>query len=312
MEHNEASAAGLVTNQLLDAAGSSVMSLSGADVGRNREEQRRRRLWRLATFTGLPAALLWWRIVVGHPMNFFQLPHIDPMIAFIVAMIVVLLLATVAPFLFFGRSPHVMYRPEQLDIHLDDVVGIHIVKDEVVRSLNLFLAHKTFSTTMGGTPRRGLLFEGAPGTGKTYTAKAMAADAGVPFLFVSGTSFQSMFYGATARKIRSYFKALRKAALQEGGAIGFIEEIDAIGGTRRGMPMTAAPDLSQSVQCCGSVTTLPSSFLTMPSSGGMTTHALGRGEGVSGVVNELLVQIQSFDEPSGMQKLHGKWIDALN
>ena len=116
METNEASAAGLVTNQLLDAAGSTVMSLSGADVGRNREEQRRRRLWRLATFAGLPAALLWWRIVAGHPMNFFQLPHIDPMIAFIVAMIVVLLLATVAPFLFFGRSPHVMYRPEQLDI----------------------------------------------------------------------------------------------------------------------------------------------------------------------------------------------------
>src|SRR3954452_25521877 len=150
MEHNEASAVGLVTNQLLDAAGSSVMSLSGADVGRNREEQRRRRLWRLATFTGLPAALLWWRIVVGHPMNFFQLPHIDPMIAFIVAMIVVLLLATVAPFRFLGRSPHVMYRPEQLDIHLDDVVGIDMVKDEVLLSLNLFLLHKTFSGRMGG------------------------------------------------------------------------------------------------------------------------------------------------------------------
>ena len=77
MEHNEASAAGLVTNQLLDAAGSTVMSLTGADVGRNREEQRRRRLWRLAIFAGLPAALLWWRIGVGHPMNFFQLPHVE-------------------------------------------------------------------------------------------------------------------------------------------------------------------------------------------------------------------------------------------
>ena len=81
---------------------------------------------------------------------------------------------------------------------------------------------------MGGTPRRGLLFEGLPGTGKTMTAKAMAAEAGVPFLFVSATSFQSMYYGATAKKIRAYFKALRKAARTEGGAIGFIEEIDAI------------------------------------------------------------------------------------
>src|SRR3954470_1441035 len=292
MEHNEASAAGLVTNQLLDAAGSSVMSLSGADVGRNREEQRRRRLWRLATFTGLPAALLWWRIVVGHPMNFFHLPHIDPMIAFIVAMIVVLLLATVAPFLFFGRSPHVMYRPEQLDIHLDDVVGIDIVKEEVVRSLNLFLAHKTFAGTMGGTPRRGLLFEGAPGTGKTYTAKAMAAEAGVPFLFVSATAFQSMMYGATAMKIRKVLKEPGKAALAEGAAIAFIEEIDAIGATRRGLSMTAAPDVSRSVgtavtssvQCCGSVAGMPGEFLTVAGASPVTS-AFGSSEGVGGVVN---------------------------
>jgi cell division protease FtsH len=57
----------------------------------------------------------------------------------------------------------------------------------------------------------------------------MARHAGVPFLFVSATSFQSMWYGRAARKIRTYFKALRKAARQEGAAIGFIEEIDAIG-----------------------------------------------------------------------------------
>src|SRR4051795_10269095 len=320
MEHNEASAAGLVTNQLLDAAGSSVMSLSGADVGRNREEQRRRRLWRLATFTGLPAALLWWRIVVGHPMNFFQLPHIDPMIAFIVAMIVVLLLATVAPFLFFGRSPHVMYRPEQLDIHLDDVVGIDIVKEEVVRSLNLFLAHKTFAGTMGGTPRRGLLFEGAPGTGKTYTAKAMAAEAGVPFLFVSATAFQSMMYGATAMKIRKFFKDARKAALAEGGAIAFIEEIHAIGATRRGLSMTAAPDvtpstIARSVQCCGAVTSLPSTFLTAPATDSSASGLVSNGfmsEGVGGVVNELLVHMQSFDQPTGWQKMISKLTDSIN
>jgi len=314
MERNDASAAGLVTNQLLDAAGSSVMSLTGADVGRNREDQRRKRLWRLATFTGIPAALLWWRIGVGHPLNLFQWPSIDPMIWFIVAMIVVLLLATLGPFLFFGRSPHVMYRPEQLDIHLDDVVGIDIVKEEVVRSLNLFLAHKTFSGTMGGTPRRGLLFEGSPGTGKTYTAKAMAAEAGVPFLFVSATAFQSMMYGATAMKIRKFFKDARKAALAEGGAIAFIEEIDAIGATRRGLSMTAAPDLAKSVQCCGGVTTLPSSFLSLPATAtNAATVSNGfMSEGVGGVVNELLVQMQSFDQPTGWQKLVSKLTDSIN
>ncbi len=152
-----------------------------------------------------------------------------------------------------------MYRPEQIDTRLDDVKGIDAVKEDVVRSLNLFLAHKTFASEMGGTPRRGLLFEGAPGTGKTFLAKAMAAEAGVPFLFVSATSFQSMFYGATAKKIRSYFKALRKAARQEGGAIGFIEEIDAIAMARGGLSATSMPDVARMTAApdCGGMTGLP-------------------------------------------------------
>ena len=142
-----------------------------------------------------------------------------------------------------ARSPHVVYRPEQVDVRLDDVIGIDPVKEDVRRSIDLFQTHRQFAEQMGGTPRRGLLFEGLPGTGKTMTAKAMAAEAGVPFLFVSATSFQSMYYGATAKKIRAYFKALRKAARTEGGAIGFIEEIDAIAIRRGGMAsaMTAEP-----------------------------------------------------------------------
>jgi ATP-dependent Zn protease len=106
-------------------------------------------------------------------------------------------------------------------------------------------------------------------------AKAMAAEAGVPFLFVSSSAFQSMYYGQTNRKIRAYFRALRKAARTEGGAIGFIEEIDAIGATRVGM-------------------------------GG------GGREGVSGVVNELLIQLQSFDEPPLLVRLRGWFVDRLN
>jgi cell division protease FtsH len=316
MERNDSQAAGLVTNQLLAAAGDSVMGLAGADVGRNREDLRRRRLWRLAVFAGLPAALLWWRIGVGHPVNLLQWPHIDLVTFFIIVMLLVLPMAMLGPFLFMGRSPHVLYRPEQIDTRLDDVIGIDCVKEEVVRSLNLFLAHSTFAGQMGGQPRRGILFEGAPGTGKTYTAKAMAREAGVPFLFVSGTSFQSMYYGATALKIRRFFKTVRKAALAEGGAIAFIEEIDAIGTTRRGLNMTAAPDIAQSrsqslgVQCCGGITALPSGFLTVPQQS--LDRSAFMSEGVGGVVNELLVQMQSFDQPTGWQKLVSKLTDGLN
>ena len=161
---------------------------------------------------------------------------------------------------------------------------------------------------MGGTPRRGLLFEGAPGTGKTHLARAMAKEAGVPFLFVSATSFQSMFYGATAKKIRSYFKALRKAARKEGGAIGFIEEIDAIAMSRGGVlprPMHAPAGAR-----------LPRHRLRCPrrtpARRRRVTHRRSRSEGTGGVVNELLVQMQSFDALTGWQRLGGWLVDRVN
>jgi ATP-dependent Zn protease len=213
-------------------------------------------------------------------------------------------------FLMSRRSPHATYRPEQIDVRLADVVGIEPVKEEVVRSMNLFLSSRTFSDEMGGRARRGLLFEGAPGTGKTHIAKAMAAEAGVPFLFVSGTSFQSMFYGATAGKIRSYFKALRKAALATGGAIGFIEEIDAIGGVRHGMAMTPRAAVESQLGLCGSVTSFPATYLSAGAPGPVANSYISEGNG--GVVNELLVQMQSFDEPLGIARLWNAVANGLN
>ena len=192
-------------------------------------------------------------------------------------LLIVLLGAVMAgPLLMAGRSPHVLYRPEEVGITLADVVGNDAVVEEVVKTLNLFLAYRTFEEGMGGTPRRAVLFEGPPGTGKTYIAKAMAAEAGVPFLFVSSSAFQSMYYGQTNRKIRSYFRALRNYARREGGAIGFIEEIDAIGATRGGLG--AGP---------------------------------GR-EGIAGVVNELLIQLQSFDVPPFGVRATNAVIDVAN
>ncbi len=191
------------------------------------------------------------------------------------------------------------------------------MKADVIRSLNLFLANRAFRAEMGGTPRRGLLFEGPPGTGKTHLAKAMAAEAGVPFLFVSATSFQSMYYGATARKIRSYFKALRKAARQEGGAIGFIEEIDAIAMARSGVGSSATPMAAANLTgplCCGGLSGLPATSVAAASAGSgasLVTSAM-ISEGTGGVVNELLVQMQSFDTPDGWQKVQSWFVDRLN
>jgi ATP-dependent Zn protease len=293
-----------VLDPMLASAG--LVSARTADVGANREVQRRRRLRTVAITLGLPAGYLWYRLLDGRPFDVVAFPHIDWLVFAPILFFIALIALLGGSQLMTGRSPHTLFRPEQLDVRLSDVVGIDPVKDEVVRSLNLFLAHETFAREMGGRPRRGLLFEGGPGTGKTHTAKAMAAEAGVPFLFASASSFQSSFYGATARKIRSYFKELRRAAAREGGAIGFIDEFDAIGGARRGMEMTAAPD---GVMGCGGLTGLPSTYAR---AAGLVTSGFGTSDLAGPVVNELLVQMQSFDTPTGLQKLRNALTEKLN
>ena len=255
------------------------------DVGAARERARLQRLRRLAVTLAVPLALLWYRIAIGAPFDVFALPALpeDPFLVVLPLFIMVAIGAMVAMPLAAGRSPHVRVRPEEIDVTFADVKGLDGVVDEVVRSLNTFLGYRRYRDRLGGTPRRGLLFEGPPGTGKTHVAKAMAHHAGVPFYFVSATSVQSMWYGATARKIRAYFRALRRAARREGGAIGFIEEIDAIATVRGGVT---------------------------PMSGWQTARFTS--EGTGGVVNELLVQLQSFDTPPAGVRVRNWCVDALN
>jgi ATP-dependent Zn protease len=286
----------------------------GGDVGRSREELRRARLLRIVVWGTPVVAYLWYRILDGEPLT-FGLPRIDPLILMPVLFFSALIVLLAGQFLMTGRSPHQVIRPEQIDNRLADVVGIDIVKDEVVKSLQLFLAHRSFAREMGGRPRRGLLFEGGPGTGKTFTAKALAAEAGVPFLFATATSFQSSFQGATARKVRQYFRALRKAARKHGGAVGFIDEFDAIGHARSGMAMTAAPAVAGPL-CCGGLEGLPTlgaslSGALVSSPATETTPFVG-GNDLASAVNELLVQMQSFDEATPRERVLGKVVDSLN
>ncbi len=260
---------------LQDIGRARVLDGRTTDVARARERSRRSRL-RVVALVLLPIFLA---LSVRAALTRAGLPgvHLPAGDArYLPALVLVVLLGMVllGPLLGAGRSPHVLYRPGEIDVGFADVRGAAMMVDEAVKTLNLFLAHTTFTREMGGTSRRAILFEGPPGTGKTHLAKAMAAEGGVPFLFVSASAFQSMYYGQTNRKLRSYFKALRKYARNEGGAIGFIEEIDAIGAARAGMG--------------------------------------GRSEGISGVVNELLVQLQSFDQPTWARRLVGKLVDAVN
>lgn len=199
-----------------------------------------------------------------------------PEVAAVVVGVVALVLLSLAAYIAIGRSPHTVLRAEDMQVRLSDVVGASTTKRDVSDTLNLFLNHVTFRQQMGGSARRGVLLEGPTGTGKTYLAKALAAEAGVPFFSVSASAFQSMFVGQTNRKLRNFFKALRRAARAKGGAIGFIDDFDAIGAARSGT-------------------------------------AVGNGRnGAASVVFELLVQMQSFGLPSTRRKLAGGIADQLN
>lgn len=261
------------------------------DVTAARERDRRRRLQRVLMVLAPLALWLWWRVVAGNPVS-PGWPQLPPDAVFWlpgIALVLIIALVFIAPMLGSGRSPHTIYLPEQIEVSFDNVKGLGAVVREVRHTLEVFLNHARFRDEMGGSPRRGVLFEGPPGTGKTHIAKAMAKEAGVPFLYVSSTAFQSMWYGATARKIRTYFRHLRKVARREGGAIGFIEEIDAIGMARGGLGMSLAPT---------------------GAGAGVINSSISQGTG--GVVNELLIQMQSFDEPTRTDRARNAFVRGCN
>ena len=260
-----------------------------ADVSRIRERNRRTRLRWLLYLNLLIFAYLLRRVVNGNPIQ-FGMPSLgaDAWIwIFPVLMLLSVGLMAALPLLS-GRSPHIRFTPEQIGLRFSDVKGIDVVLEEVKRTLQIFLTYRSFREELGGNPRRGILFEGRPGTGKTHLAKAMAAEAGVPFFFVSAPAFQSMWQGMTAWKIRAFFKNLKKAARKEGGAIGFIEEIDAIGLTRGGVERSSSNEPSRMT----------------------TTKFMGGGDG--GMVNELLIQLQSFEQPLFMGRFKNKIVDLIN
>ena len=268
-------------------SGSSLMQQGRADVFRQRERTRVKKVWHAATLFILSDAFLAYRYVSHQP---FKLPTMGDNAVIMVPAIIIglaILVMVLGP-LMSGRSPHLVVYPEQVEVGLTDMKGLDSQVDEVVRSLDVFLGHATFRAELGGTPRRGILFEGPPGTGKTFLAKAMAKEAGVPFLFISAPSMTSHWQGMSAHRIRSFYKALRKAARKEGGAIGFIEEIDAIAMARSSVNSTPAPE-------------------------GLARSVSHMGSGDSGaMVNELLIQMQSFDQPAAGDRIKGKFIGWVN
>jgi cell division protease FtsH len=117
--------------------------------------------------------------------------------------------------------------PGQNKVTFADVAGIDEAEEELEEIVD-FLKDPTKYTRLGGSAPRGVLLVGAPGTGKTLLAKAVAGEAEVPFLSMGASEFVEMFVGVGASRVRDLFKQAREIA----PAIVFIDELDAVGRSR--------------------------------------------------------------------------------
>jgi len=131
-----------------------------------------------------------------------------------------------------GRLPSMEGEIRQADrgapqITFSDVAGVDEAKAEV-REIVDFLKEPARFAALGGRIPKGILLIGPPGTGKTLLARSIAGEAGVPFLFASGSDFVEMFAGVGAARVRKLFKGARR----HGACIVFIDELDAVGRAR--------------------------------------------------------------------------------
>jgi len=127
-----------------------------------------------------------------------------------------------------GRSKARRYDQEKdTKVTFNDVAGIDEAENELVEIVDFLKDPKKY-TRLGGTAPKGVLLIGAPGTGKTLLAKAVAGEAGVPFFSMSAAEFVEMIVGVGAARVRDLFKQARENA----PAIVFIDELDAIGRAR--------------------------------------------------------------------------------
>jgi cell division protease FtsH len=128
----------------------------------------------------------------------------------------------------FPKSRATLYNKEhRTGITFADVAGIDEAKEEV-SEITEFLRNPGKFTSLGGRLPRGVLLVGPPGTGKTLLAKAIAGEADVPFISISGSDFVEMFVGVGASRVRDLFEQARK----ESPCIIFLDEIDAVGRKR--------------------------------------------------------------------------------
>jgi len=136
-----------------------------------------------------------------------------------------------------GKSKARVYVEHKTGVTFDDVAGIDEARGELMEVVD-FLKNPDRYRRLGGKIPKGVLIVGAPGTGKTLLAKAVAGEAGVPFFSLSGSDFVEMFVGVGAARVRDLFAQ----AQQKAPSIIFIDELDALGKARGVSPIVGGHD----------------------------------------------------------------------
>ena len=215
-----------------------------------------------------------------------------------------LIVQFVALFWFLGRGRTYIIFPGEYDATFDDVRGQKAAVEATREVVKLFQGFKKFRK-MGGYPPQGILLEGPPGTGKTLLSKAIAGEVNVPFIYASASSFSSMFMGIGNLKVMRLFTKARKFSERYGGAVIFMDELDAIG-SRGGVAQTMEPYPFHEPFRHG----LEERLLHAPQesprrAGGLVDRIMG-GMGMGGMggmlVNELLVQMDGLEQPKGLRR----------
>ncbi|HVP74419.1 MAG TPA: AAA family ATPase [Gaiellaceae bacterium] len=247
-------------------------SLFGTDDARLREEdvvnRRRSWTWRFyfrvgIYFTGFITAVWFvrwvknkpnttWPGTAGHILHFINhilsTPQLWLQIVFVMFLFMANFLIFMGPLMLMGISQIRGYEPGDAEwgVKLEDVRGQAEAKEEVRRVVTLWQSGEAFEKA-GGKRERGILFLGAPGTGKTMLAKAIATGFNSPFVSIPGSGFAQTFIGIDALIVRFLARKAKKLARKWGGqCIVFIDEIDAVGMRRQalqgGQSMTPWPE----------------------------------------------------------------------
>ncbi|MBZ0284632.1 MAG: AAA family ATPase [Anaerolineae bacterium] len=197
----------------------------------------------------------------------------------VVAQILILISITmvqfVAMFWFLSRSRTYDVMPGTEGINFDDYRGQPELLEQARQVVTLLRGVKAFEKA-GGEPLSGLLLEGPPGTGKTWLARAISTEAGVPFYYVDTSSLQGMFVGTGALKVMRMFTKARNAAKEYGAAVIFLDEIDSVGAR-------------------GGVSNIGGDGGGGPMGGGF----FGGGGDMSGLLSTLLIQMDGFGMDHG-------------